>query len=309
MSHAQPLVQYRPYQAAARALNHLGLLAEIWRRQAGKSYYLGGTALEWMMERPCDVIFVSAALRLGQENIRKEAQIWRDGIAEARQRARELGAKLLIKTPADDDRGNLLDVDAVADLFEHQKLETKLYHDNTRYSRSIVVAPNPDTAVGWTANLILDEVGRMPEFQDLWEAVEPIVSSNPGLRVRLATTPPPDDAHYSYELLAPAAGSEFETNPRGNLYHSQAGLQVHRVDAWDGYAAGVPIYDLQTREALTPEESRGRALDKQAWDRNYGCQFIAGGSAALSLMQILNAQEAGAERGLVAHNITDQLAA
>lgn len=287
-----PIINLRPYQA--EAFRHsAGMLAWLYRRQAGKSYGLGLTALDWMMEQVCTVIFASAALRLGMENILKEAEVWRNVTAHLRDTSAKAGNKLT--TSADDDKGHLLDVDAIADLFEHQKLETRLWHDRTRYSRSMVVAPNPDTAVGWTGHVILDEVGRMPEFRDVFEAMEPIVSSGQNFRVRMATTPPPDDGHYSYELLAPPPELEdsFGINPRGNWYTSRRGILVHRVDAHDGYAAGVPLYDLKTREPLTPEEHRNRAVDKQAWDRNYGIKFIKGGTSALSLTAIYHAQAAG----------------
>lgn len=301
----EPLVNQRAYQDEV-FWNIAGLLAMIWRRQSGKSYTLGNIGLDWMMESVCLVVFASAALRLGVENIYKEAQIWTAVVAKLKERAAREGFQLT--TSADDDKGNTLDVDAVADLFEHQKLETKLWHSNTTFSRSIVVAPNPDTAVGWTGHVILDEVGRMPEFRDVFEAMEPIVSSGQHYRVRMATTPPPDDTHYSYELLAPPPelDGSFPVNARGNWYTSRGGILVHRVDAFDAQAAGVPLYDLKTRQALTPDEHRARAVDKQAWDRNYGCRFIKGGTAAVSLAALYHAQAAGMTEGL-GIKITDSL--
>lgn len=301
------MVRMRAYQA--EDFRHpAGLLAKLYRRQGGKSYGLGNDALDWMMESVCSVIFASAALRLGMENILKEAEIWREVTAELRIRAQAAGLKLTTK--ADDDRGRLLDVDAIADLFEHQKLETRLWHDRTRYSRSMVVAPNPDTAVGWTGHVILDEVGRMPDFQELFEAMEPIVSSSSKFRVRMATTPPPDDTHYSYELLAPPPELEgtFQANAKGNWYTSRKGILVHRVDAWDAHLAGVPLYDLQSREKLTPEEHRARSVDKTAWDRNYGIKFVRGGLGAISETALMHAQDAGHREGVGIH-ITEQLSA
>lgn len=298
-----PIIKLRPYQLEVFR-NKIGMMAFVWRRQSGKSFALGNIGLDWMMESVCDVIFASAAVRLGMENIRKEAEVWR--IVTQALRDRSEAAGFMLTTNAADNKGELLDVDAIADLFESQKLETKIWHSNSRFSRSIVVAPNPDTAVGWTGNVIMDEVGRIPNFRDVYEAMEPIISANSNYRIRFATTPPPDDTHYSYEFLCPPAGSEFDHNPAGNFYETDSGLLVHRVDAWDGYAAGVPLYDLKTREALTPEVHRSRAIDRTAWDRNYGLKFIAGGSAAISNMDLNRAQERGQDQGL-AINITDQL--
>lgn len=296
------LVKFRPPQEEA-FLSTLGILFLVWRRQFGKSYLLGNIGLDWMMETEGRLVtFISASLVLGQENIRKEAEVWRKVMQTFRDKRL---AKFKLDTTADDDAGELLDVDAIADLFEHQKLESRIWWDNVTCSRSRVIAPNPNTAVGWTGHLILDEVGRMPNFRDVWEAAEPFVSSNPELRIRGATTPPPDDAHYSYELLAPDEDT-FPVNARGNYYESTSGMPVHRVDSFDAYAAGVPIYDLKTREPLDPEEARRRALDKDAHDRNFRCKFLRGGTAALGIDELRFAMRAGADMG-VAIEITEQI--
>lgn len=281
-----------------------GLFGDVARRQYGKSTWLGRQGLKWMMdEAGATVIYVSAKLRLGEENLAKGFETWRDGLRALQVIAAEQGKKL--DTNAADDAGEVLDVDALMDLFEHNKLETRLWHDNATYSRSLAIAPNPKTAVGWTGWVILDEVGRMPEFRPMWEDLEPIVSSNPKFKIRMATTPPPDDTHYSYELLAPPPDIRFPVSKRGNWYRSIAGLLCHRLTAHDAWADGIPIYDLETREPLSPEASRARALDKLAWDRNFGCEFIAGGAAALTNYQLATAQAWGAEIGCVAVNWTD----
>ncbi len=302
---SQPIIRLRPYQDTAFR-KEIGMMAYVMRRQAGKSFLLGCQGLDWMMESVCNVIFASASVNLGKENIKKEAEVWAIVTNALRDAAKAQNYKLT--TNADDDKGQLIDADAIADLFEHQSLVTKLHHSNSdsNYSRSIVVAPNPDTAVGWTGNVILDEVGRIPNFKEVFEAMEPIVSSSQNYRIRMATTPPPDDDHYSYELLAPPAGSKFKVNKNGNFYETDAGLLVHRVDAWDGYEAGVPLYDLKNRQPLCPEDHRALAIDRTAWDRNYGLKFLAGGSAALSRMALINAQDRGAKTSL-GINITDTL--
>ncbi|HPA21475.1 MAG TPA: hypothetical protein PLU30_27285 [Verrucomicrobiae bacterium] len=299
-----PLFTPRPGQAAV--FRHISrTLYQIMRRQYGKSYGLGAWALDRMMADVVDVIFCSASVRLGMENIRKEVKVWWDLITRGKQVAQQKHMRLT--TSADNDRGALLDLDAVCDLFESQKLETKIWHDRTRCSRSIVVAPNPDTAVGWTGTVCFDEVGRMPEFKEMLESMEPIIASSPTLCIRGVTTPPPDDAHHSYELLAPPPDLKFPVNPAGNFYRSTAGVLVHRLDAWDGYAGGVPLYHKETGAPMTPEEHRETYLDKDAWDRNYGCRFLRGGAAAVSLTSLYHAQAAGAAAGCLGVNVTDAL--
>lgn len=296
----KPLIELRPAQEEA-FWSELGLLLMLWRRQFGKSRTLGAWGLKRMMEiRGHTVIYASASIKLGAENVRKEAALWIESMLAFRQFAKARG--LLLES-----NGDNLDVDAVADLFEHQKLETKLWHDRTTFSRSMVVAPNPDTAVGWTGDVVLDEVGRIPDFKEVMEAVEPIMSSNPQFMWRMATTPPPEDDHYSWELIVPPQ-DEFPLNPRGNWYVSQAGIHVHRVDAYDAFAGGFPMYDRVTRRPVSPDEHRTSAFDKVAWDRNYALRFVSGGTAAVSLQAIHLAMTRGKHLG-VGNYTTEVIAA
>ena len=303
---AKPLIQLRPYAVEPVWRDDLGIAFWIWRRQSGKSYTAAAKALRRMMEkRGLLSVFCSASVNLGVEFVRKEAVIWASILQKYRSMVKDQG--LLLTSSADDSEGNLLDIDAIADLFEHQKLETKIWHDRTTYSRSIVVAPNPDTAVGWTGDIWLDEFGRMPEFKAVLEAVLPFMSSNPEFILLGITTPPPDDQHYSWELTIPKE-QEFITNPNGNWYESAAGYMCHRVDAQDSYAAGVPMFDDVTRKPITPEEHRERAFDKDAWDRNFALRFIKGGQAAVSLVALQQAMQAGRGQCL-AINVSEEIAA
>lgn len=302
----KPFIQLRQYAQQPFWDDATGIMFWIWRRQSGKSFHAAAKALRrMMMIRGLLSVFCSASVNLGVEFVRKEAIIWTQITEQYRRAVSESGLKLTCS--ADDDKGRLLDLDAVCDLFEHQKLETKIWHDRTTYSRSIVVAPNPDTAVGWTGDIWLDEFGRMPEFKEVLEAVLPFMSSNQQFRLLGITTPPPDDQHYSWEMTIPT-DEEFQTNPNGNWYRSAAGFLCHRVDAWDAHAAGVPMYDDQSRKVITPEEHRARAFDKTAWDRNFGLKFIRGGQAAVRLADLQQAMSAGVG-GCVGLDISEEIAA
>jgi hypothetical protein len=198
------------------------------------------------------------------------------------------------------------DLDALMDIFEHSKLEVRLWHDRTTCSRTRVIAPNPDTAVGWTSHIFGDEVGRWPNAQQVLEALVPFMRSNPHLLMRLATTPPPDDKHYTFELFPPPPGIIFPVNPKGNFYRSAAGIMVHRVDIDDGVAAGVPVYHPDTGVQITPDEDRALAFDKSAWDRNNRLKFIAGGTAAVSMAAITRAMEQGTGQ-CIGVNVTEEV--
>jgi len=283
------------------------MLFLLWARQKGKSFTLASKALDRMMARRNHLCtFVSASINLGTEFVRKEAEIWAIVLDKFRAAAAANGQKLT--TTADDDKGNLLDLDAIADLFEHSKLEARIWHTSTINSRSRVIASNPDTAVGWTGDIFMDEVGRIDALKDVFEAVTPFMASNPEFIFWLATTPPPDDNHYSFELFHDE-GRAFHTNARGNWYESPSGIDVHRVDAWDGYAAGVPAYHPKTGAEITPEEDRALAFDRTAWDRNHGVKFITGGTAAISLAALTRAMELGKTTNTLALNITEPVEA
>lgn len=275
-----------------------GLLA---RRQFGKTTGVSRIALKKMMKKPGhDVVFGSVKLDLGREIVRKEAAALRAAIGAMQ--AEAAAARNLLKL-ADSATGRELPsdfadprrVDDFDDVYEASRLEFRLYHSNTVYSRTKVVALTPD-AVGETGDLILDEVGRVKKFREVWEAVKPIISSNPMFRCLLTTTPPPDDSHFSFELLASPIDMVFKPNRRGNWYKSEHGVHVLRVDAWDAYADGVPMYDDDSGKAITPEQSRAQDIDKEAWDRNYGIKFIFGGTAACGFLELDTAQRKGMGR-------------
>lgn len=294
-----PLINFRGYQKEVFWLT-FRMLFLLWRRQAGKSFTLACKALGLMVAKPNQTcIFCSASISLGTEFIRKEAEVWTKVMEKYRAIAKS--QNLLFQSSADG-----LDFDAVCDLFEHDKLETRIYHDRTTYSRSRVVAPNPATAVGWTGNVFLDEVGRIPAFKEVMEALGPIIESNPEFLLWMATTPPPDDKHESFEMFSPPVLT-FPVNPVGNFYESPSGVTVHRFDAFDAELAGVRLHHPKTGVPITPQEHRALAFDKAGWDRNYALKFLAGGTAAVSLAAITRAMMAGKEAGCLGINIGEEV--
>jgi hypothetical protein len=271
-----------------RLVEEYRLIAFLARRQYGKTTTFARIALKKMMKtKRHTVIFGSAKINLSREIVRAEAFIIQTAITEASSEALRIFDASTGKAP-----DKTLTTDDFAELFEAQRLEFRYYHDRTNYSRTKVVALTPD-AVGETGDLMCDEIGRVRNWREVWEAVSPIIASNPKFRLTLATTIPPDDTHFSYEQLVPPVGTEFQPNPEGNLYESEMGIMVQRVDAWDAFEDGVPIYDMKTGEPLHPDESRRREHDKDAWDRNYGLKFVVGGSSACGLMQLEVAQRRG----------------
>lgn len=284
----------RAYQTEAlRGMQKWRSLFLLWRRQGGKSTLLAQAALNEMMLMPGRLVtYASASLLLGKEIVLKESAVLQAALNEFAEIARQQKLKLET-TDSATHKAVELSVNDFAELFEAQRLEFRLWHDRTTFSRTQVIAPNPATARGWSGTVMLDEFGFIRDFRDLWEAVEPIISSDKSFKFIGATTPPKDDAHYSYELTAPPLGTEFPVNASGNWYQSDAGERVHRVDIHDGYAAGQKLYDRRTGAEVSPQEHFARAEDKDAWRRNYAVQHVLGGTSAVGLLILDTAQRRG----------------
>lgn len=273
-----------------RGIDRHRICAFLTRRQYGKTTNAARISLKKMMRTAGHtVVFGSVKLDLGREIVRKESE----AIHRAIQSLQDPGLKDAIRM-VDAKTGKPMPEadDDFAELYEAQRLEFRLYHSRSVYSRTKVVALTQD-AVGETGDLILDEVGRVKNFRAVWEAVKPIISSQPSFRCMLTTTPPPDDNHYSFELLAPPIGQEYPIRPEGNWYRSDLGVTVLRVTAFDAYADGIPLYDDDTGAPISPEESRRKDPDKDAWDRNYAVKFVFGGTAACGLLALNSAQSRG----------------
>lgn len=308
MEPPKPIIQFTPPQEEVFWSTHR-MLWMLWRRQFGKSFLFGSKAVDRCLQIPDHMVcFVSGSILMGGEMIEKEALVWRKLLDAQRVAARAAGKRLT--TNGEDDKGHTLDVDAIADLFEHAKLECTIWHSNTNYSRTRVLSPNPQTARGFSGDVLGDEVCFWPDFRATMDAVEPIISRNPGWIMWLASSPPADDSHPTYEILLPQQDA-WPANIRGNWYRTNTedgseGYPVHRVDAHDSLLAGVPLYSLKTGQPIPVEQALSEAIEKEAFRRNYLLQFLAGGASALALADLIAAQARGKGHGL-ALEITDTL--
>jgi hypothetical protein len=275
------------YESQVLRRNDLGLMLWLWRRQGRKTTNMAKLALKKMMKKPGRLVtFASVSIMVGRELLVKEAMVLNAAFESWKKDVAESGMKLEMNTDG-------LSADDFCDLFERGRVEAKIWHSKTVCSRTVIIAPNVATARGWSGDVFIDEIGFIVDFKDLWEAMEPIMSSDPDFSAVMATTPPNDDGHYSYELAVPPEGTVFTPDENGHWYVSQAGVNVHRVDVYDADAAGLKLYDINSREALSPAEHRLKSLDRDAWDRNYALIFKTGGTSALSLQAIHVAMNQG----------------
>lgn len=313
-SPSQPIIRLTAYQEEAFWQRAARVMFLSWSRRARKSTTLCYRALESNMEEPGNLnIIVSCNKAAGAEVLYKQKITWEDMLRELaatwqrvleEMRAVEALKEKRLQRKIESSIDGLQPDDAV-DIFDHSKFETKIWHSNSVYSRTKVIAGDPMQAVGWGGNLFFDEITRTRALKEVLEAVMPIIASNKRMFAIFAGTPPPDDAHYSYELTMPP-GEEFPLDARGNWYTSAAGMLCHRVSVDDMDLAGVHQFSLDSGNIITPDQSREEQFDKTAWDRNFRLKYIAGGASAFPMIQIRRAQLRG--KGITcAHQVTEQV--
>jgi phage FluMu gp28-like protein len=145
-----------------------------------------------------------------------------------------------------------------------------------KVGRIKVLASNPRTARGFSGDLILDEFAFHEDADAIWEAAEPILSSQKDFLCRIASTG--NGSHNLFHRLAAPAvvsSAEAEKPAQGGLYISvgKAGYTLSRVTRTQAHWLGMKIFDIRTREEILPAVARERALDKRAYDQNYECAF------------------------------------
>ena len=116
-------------------------------------------------------------------------------------------------------------------------------------SRIIAIPANPDTARGYSANLVLDEFAIHEKPWDIWAAIYPSIT-NPlsGQKLlRVVSTPK-------------GMGNKF-----ADLWHKNAAYSKHKVTILDAVAQGLPV---------NLEELRAGVDDPDIWAQEYLCEFI-----------------------------------
>lgn len=227
----RPLISFRPYQKPIFMDRTTGTLVLHWSRQIGKSFTLAAWAVDRLLTRPGRLVTVLSNSR--------------DNGAEFVAKCQEVCLLL----------GQALEIeDQSTDLnYENMRFEVRITV-NGKTGRIKVLAANPRTARGFSGDLILDEFAFHENSNLIWEAAEPILSSNPDFICRIAST----------------------GNGKFNMFYRMATgtvFPVNRVTRTDAYRQGIQIYDPVTRKAITPDEARAMALDKRAYDQNYECAF------------------------------------
>jgi phage FluMu gp28-like protein len=84
-----------------------------------------------------------------------------------------------------------------------------------------------------------------------------------------------------------------EAIPSKTAYVSSEGFVVSRVTRTMAHGQGVEIFDMRTRQPISPEVARSQALDTRAYDQNYECAFADENMTLLSHELITAAEREG----------------
>lgn len=123
-------------------------------------------------------------------------------------------------------------------------------------ARILAIPANPDTARGYSANLVLDEFAIHERPFDIWAAIYPSITNplNGEKRLRIVSTPK-------------GRGNKF-----ADLWEHNDKYSKHKVTIEDAVRMGLPI-DL--------EELKAGVDDPDIWAQEYMCEFIDNTSVLL----------------------------
>jgi phage FluMu gp28-like protein len=144
-------------------------------------------------------------------------------------------------------------------------------------SRIIGLPANPDTARGYTGNLILDEFAFHQHDREIWAAAFGRVSRGE-LKLRVISTPNGQRGKF-YELAKSAGLVNRGPDAESRLWSG------HWCDVHTAVAEGCPLDVAMLRSAVG---------DEQTWRQEYECAFLSERDNFISLGLILSCEDPGA---------------
>lgn len=255
---SDPVIRFYPYQRdwlQDRARFKIGMFS----RQTGKTFTTGAEAVDDCLRaeiegRRARWVILSRGERQAAEAIQEGITLVTRGFYAAygelaRAPRPEIG-------PIEDAAGGVLDA-------EYKRLEVRFPGG----SRITALPANPDTARGFSANVILDEFAFHRDSRAIWGALFPVISRG-GLKLRVISTP----------------------NGKSNKFYE---LMTGSGDAWSRHI--VDIYKaVQLGCPRDIEELRAGMADDELWAQEYELQWLDAASAWLPFDLIARAEDPGA---------------
>lgn len=235
---AIPLTEYQLNWVKDKSRFKIGVIT----RQGGKSF---GTALEAVddcMDHKTMWVFLSAGERQSKELI---------GKAKMHAKAYNMA------------------VDAIEDDFRAE--------DGTTYkqleivfangSRIVGLPANPDTARGWSANILLDEFALHRDSREIWKALFPTVTR--GFKIRIISTFKGKGNKF-YELFFGAPTWQKFTGPDFERVGDRGGWSKHFVNIYQAVSMGLDLHDDEGKP-IEPDDLRLALNDDEAWAEEFEC--------------------------------------
>lgn len=239
-SPARGVISFRRYQEPVfRDHKHKTVILH-WSRQIGKSFTLAAWAIDRLL---------------------RQLKSYDQWLITVLSNSRDNGAEFVMKcTDVCSKMGAVIESEDLSEDLkpENMRFEVKIrmkVGGVERIGRIKVLAANPRTARGFSGDLILDEFAFHEDSRAIWEAAEPIISSNPEFQCRIAST----------------------GNGRQNMFYqliSEGRIPYYRVRRSDAHKMGeIKIYSAVDGREITPDEAKAESSDKRAYDQNYECTF------------------------------------
>ena len=235
-------------------------------RQGGKSFSTSLEACIDCIENPGSTwVFLSAGERQSKELVAKAAMHLKalsQGIKE-------------------------IESDYLANDVIYKKLEIVIPHSGHPESRIIGLPANPDTAVGWSANILLDEFAKHRDSREIWKAMFPTVTR--GYKIRIISTFKGKNNKF-YDLFYAAPTLQRYTGNKYELIGERGGWSKHFIDIYQAVEMGLELKDDEGKK-IEPEDLRLALADQDTWEEDFECKPSDEASSFLSHALIASCED------------------
>lgn len=205
-----------------------------WSRQSGKSFIATLGAVDDCFSRRTEWLFLSRGERQSKKLI-----------AEAKKHARAYS------TAAEEIESEWRDKDTV-----YKMLELRFPNGSAIYG----LPANPDTARGWSANVMLDEFAFHQDSRSIWTALYPTITR--GYKLQVLSTPNGKNNKFF----------ELESNER---------FSHHVVTLYDAVAGGLTLRD-EDGQPCTADQLMAAMGDRESAEQEYLVQYVDEATAFIS---------------------------
>ncbi|MBW2093012.1 MAG: terminase family protein, partial [Deltaproteobacteria bacterium] len=234
---AIPLTEYQRNWVQDKSRFKIGVLT----RQGGKSFETSLEAVDDCMEHKTLWVFLSAGERQSKELMGKAAM-----------HARAYG--LAVK-----------EIESEYRVEDTKYKQLEIFFPNG--SRIVGLPANPDTARGWSANILLDEFALHRDSRKIWAALFPTVTR--GYKIRIVSTFKGKTNKF-YELFFSAPTLRTFNGREKEFVGERGGWSKHFVNIYQAVEMGLALKDEEGRP-IEPEDLRLALSDDDAWAEEYEC--------------------------------------